>query len=86
MNLILKIFDAVQDWVGETMTATPTQARRWTFETPDGICEGCGGVLRRVEENGIEICRGCGEVYCIQRQGNGDENPAKNPDNPVNPF
>ena len=34
------------------------------IETPAGICDGCGGVLRTID-GGSSICQGCGEIQHI---------------------
>jgi len=41
-----------------------TRSAPINIETPAGICDGCGGVLRTID-GGSSICQGCGEIQHI---------------------
>lgn len=32
------------------------------LETPEGICDGCGGTVKHLIESGIKWCLGCGHI------------------------
>jgi hypothetical protein len=38
----------------------------YTLETPKGICEDCGGLVKHLIESGVRICLGCGNLDVLK--------------------
>lgn len=49
----------IEEW-GATWRPIPK------LETPAGICEQCGGIVKHLIESGIKWCLGCGDIRVVE--------------------
>jgi hypothetical protein len=60
-QLFLRRKDKVQSWA---MNPVAVKAGH-KIQTPKGICEQCGGLVKHMIESGIKWCLGCGEIKVL---------------------
>jgi len=61
---LMVVFDVVLAGIWQFFVRR-RKAEALRLQTPEGVCDGCGGTVKHLIESGIKWCFGCGEIRTI---------------------